>query len=341
MIVYLISTGICNLGAPELQGRDWFQAALRSQDHNVVQHVGPYEDAVGNGRIFFFLIMLKKIEIWGYKCFLSCVGMSGWILTLSQGITIAQANLTQADAEFLGVSATDVVISRLKQSMEVEFFGIRTASMARLSDGRVIVDPYWNGEPGAGVVDPSSPVKSDAASPKLIDIHPGIDQSVWGKLSDTAAGAKVVRYAGSDGNQWIAGASFIPVSPDDVFSRPLPDDRPWKPRYVVFVEAREADVFASLKDLKSRINDSTQGLIIIAVVLALSVWLLVLGFIKLFSSRITGPLRRMMLAADKITDHVNAPGNAPKAENSDLDIDDIPETDDEIGQVSLETCRLR
>lgn len=250
------------------------------------------------------------------------------MLTLSQAVPAAKSSAGE-EQQFIAVTAADIVINLLQEDLEVEFFGTRTASMVRLSDGRVVADPYWDGE--SGTVDPEN---SDSTTQKLKDIHPGIDETTWQELRDTSEGSKVIKYKGVDGEQWIAGRSFIPPHPDDSFSAPDESPNKWAPRYVVFVEAREEDVLESLTNLKERIGNSTRDLIIGAAALLLAVWLLVLGMVKLFTKRITVPLRRMMWAATAITSQASSESEGQIGEDNDLDINDIPETEDEIGQVS-------
>ena len=246
---------------------------------------------------------------------------AGLLITISRAVH--KGGLKEDQGDFIGVTGADITIDQLRQEiLRVQFFGEEAASMARFGDGRVVEDPFWDGESADDASD-------EVVTPKIHDIRGGgFTESFWEDLREKSQGAKILTYEREDGEKYIVARSFVPPHPDDAIADESMDE--WEPRYVVFVEAPEKEVLKPLSDLSDEISESRRDLIIIATFLSLGVCLIVLGLIKVVAKRITGPLRRMMDTAKTITDQ------AAKDEEMVGELDtDIPEPNDEIGEVSV------
>eukprot|EP01138_Halocafeteria_seosinensis_P011866 gb/GECG01012126.1/.p1 GENE.gb/GECG01012126.1/~~gb/GECG01012126.1/.p1 ORF type:complete len:556 (+),score=85.50 gb/GECG01012126.1/:1-1668(+) len=292
--------GVCGIDFKPLDQRQWYTLTNVDGSRNQINHIGPYKDAFG----------------------------LGWMITIAHGVFsggIPEQDEDANDNKFIGVSAADITLDQLQREiLSVRFFNQSTASMFRYEDERVVEDPFWDGNKGEGIDDPTSPA-GGVATPKVEDVHPGIG-SVMSQIKDLDEGSKIITYE-RDGKTWILARAFVPPHPD-VAINPDSTFEEWKnPRYVVFVEAPEEEVLSPLSDLRDEISASRRNLVIIAVFLSIGVWLIVLGLIKLVSNRITGPLRRMMDTAKLITDQ------AAEDDQMEGELDtDIPEPNDEIGE---------
>lgn len=235
-------------------------------------------------------------------------------------LTIAQSVLNNNN-QLVGVAAADITIKRLQQEiLRVQFFGQSSASMVKM-DGTVVADPFWDADAASG--------DTSVEAPALWDIHPGISEELWASIKDTTQGARIFTYE-RDGDTWILGRSFIPLHPDDRPGQTKTSSRfSFRPRYVVLVEARQADVEASLSDMRTEIQQSRIELIFIALGLCLAVLIIVLGLLKFTARRTTRPLREMMEVAERITKQATDDGGESVKLTSQIAADD-----DEVGEVS-------
>lgn len=249
-------------------------------------------------------------------------------------------------SNLVGVAGADITIAALQEEiLDVEFFNENTATMVLFSDnedddGRVVASRHW---------DSAEDEEDENADPPLIYELPGsgIDKAQWDKIRNPEGGARVMRYTkkvsgdsnadqGDEvGTRWVLARSFVPLHENDRPGANSEDnndngDNGRGPRYVIFVEASEDTVEEPLDDLKSEISSSRRDLLIIAIFLSIAVWLIVMALIKYTAWKITGPLRKMMEVATVITSEAANDGDMEGELSTD-----IPEPNDEIGEVSV------
>lgn len=291
---------------PRLRG--WYRSALRTES-SVIQ-TSPYIDAFG----------------------------LGWLITLAQPVL----SPSSVSATAVGVAGVDVTIRTLQRSiLSVGFFSEQSSASMIQFDGRVVADPFWDADADAvrayAAADNAQTVQDELdildsfVAPNFFDVHPGVSRALWESIRDPQGGIKTLQYS-RDGEVYILARSFVPVHPlDDPTLTPAEASAAaatFQPQYVITVEAKRADVHATLDDMAERISSGTGTLIGIAAGVCVATLAIVLGVLYWTSRSVTSPLKGMMEVARAITSSAEigvASGDIQERTAN------IKETDDEIG----------